>query len=88
MNDNHLRANLGKGKTLFAEGKKTEARKIFSKLSNLDTLFEVGNKHAFNEFGIELRKEGMLIEAISNYLKAISIHLKVFLLRLHPTDST
>jgi tetratricopeptide (TPR) repeat protein len=73
LNGNHLRANLGKGKTLFARGRKAEARKIFSKLSNLDALFEEGNKHVFNEFGIELRKKGMFEEAISNYLKAISI---------------
>jgi tetratricopeptide (TPR) repeat protein len=76
LNKNHLRANLGKGKTLFARGKKAEARKIFSKLSNIDALFEVGNKHVFNEFGIELRKKGMFGEAISNYLKAISIDSK------------
>lgn len=30
---NHLRANLGKGKTLYARGEKEEAKKIFSKIS-------------------------------------------------------
>jgi len=71
--ENHLRANLGKGKTLFATGRKAEAQKVFQKISSLDALFEVENKHIFNEFGIELRKKGMLEEAISNYLKALSI---------------
>lgn len=73
LDENHLRANLGKGKTLYARGEKEEARKIFSKLSNSEALFESENKHIFNEFGIELRKKRMFEEAISNYLKAISI---------------
>jgi tetratricopeptide (TPR) repeat protein len=64
---------LGKGKTLYARGEKEEAQKIFSKLSKSETLFDKENKHVFNEFGIELRKKGLLEEAMSNYLKAISI---------------
>jgi len=69
----HLRANLGKGKTLFASGRKEEGKKIFEKLSGMEALFEKENKHTFNEFGIELRKKGMVDAAISNYLKAVSI---------------
>jgi len=76
MNQNHLKANLGKGKTLFARGEKEAAKKVFSKLSKLDTLYDNENKHIFNEFGIELRKKKMFQEAISNYLKAISIDPK------------
>jgi len=73
MEPNHLRAHLGKGKTLFARGEREEAKKVFAKLSNLDTLYDKENKHIFNEFGIELRKKMMFQEAIANYLKAISI---------------
>ena len=47
---------------------------MFSKLSNIDALFEKENKHIFNEVGIELRQRGMLEEAITNYLKAIRIN--------------
>ena len=54
-------------------GKKEEARKIFSKISRLGSLFEKENKHIFNEFGIELRKKGMFEEATQNYLKALSV---------------
>jgi tetratricopeptide (TPR) repeat protein len=71
LNEDHLKANLGKGKTLFALGDKKKGREIFSKLSNIDALFEKENKHIFNEVGIELRQRGMLEEAITNYLKAI-----------------
>lgn len=73
IDQDHLKANLGKGKTLFAVGKKEEARKIFSRISHIDSLFDKENKHIFNEFGIELRKKGMMDEAITNYLKAIEI---------------
>lgn len=73
MDPNHLKANLGKGKTLFVRGEKEAAKKIFSKLSDLDALYHKENKHIFNEFGIELRKKKMFQEAIANYLKAISI---------------
>lgn len=73
IDQNNLRANLGKGRTLFARGEKEAAKKIFVRLSHLDALYDQENKHLFNEFGIELRKKGMYQEAISNYLKAISI---------------
>jgi tetratricopeptide (TPR) repeat protein len=73
VKDDHLKANIGKGKTLFAMGKKEEARKVFSKMSRLESLFEKENKHIFNEFGIELRKKGMFEEATVNYLKALSV---------------
>ncbi len=73
LDENSLRAKLGKGKTLYARGEKKEAQKVFSSLSNDQALFDDQNKHIFNEFGIELRKKGMFEEAISNYLKAISI---------------
>jgi tetratricopeptide (TPR) repeat protein len=69
----HLKANLGKGKALFARGDKEAAMKVFSKLSNLNALYDKENKHIFNELGIELRKKRMFEEAISNYLKALSI---------------
>jgi tetratricopeptide (TPR) repeat protein len=73
LDEDSLRASLGKGKTLYARGEKKEGAKVFSTLSKNQALFENENKHIFNEFGIELRKKGMLEEAISHYLKAISI---------------
>jgi len=73
LDQNHLRANLGSGKALFALGEKEEAKKIFSRLSKIDALYEKENKHIFNELGIELRKKGLFDEAILNYQKAITI---------------
>src|SRR3989338_10431823 len=48
----------------------------FLKVSQTEALFEEENKHVFNEFGIDLRKNGMYDEAIGNYEKAISIDPK------------
>ncbi|MBI5582932.1 MAG: tetratricopeptide repeat protein [Deltaproteobacteria bacterium] len=73
LNQKDLRANLGKGKTLFARGDKEEAKKVFACLAQMEDLYEKDNKHIFNEFGIELRKRKLLEEAIANYSKAIEI---------------
>jgi tetratricopeptide (TPR) repeat protein len=73
LDDDNLRANLGKGNTLFARGERKKGEKVFAKLSNIEALYDQENKHIFNEFGIELRRKGMLNEAITNYGKAINI---------------
>jgi tetratricopeptide (TPR) repeat protein len=73
LNKDHLKANLGKGKTLFSMGRKEEARSIFNRLSTIKELFSKENKHIFNDFGIELRKTALYDDAISTYEKAVSI---------------
>jgi tetratricopeptide (TPR) repeat protein len=54
-------------------GDKSKAKEVFKQLSEIKAIFEEENKHIFNEFGIELRKANMSDEALSNYLKAITI---------------
>ena len=73
LNEKNLKANLGKGKSLYARGEKKEAKEIFEHLSQMDDLYEKENKHIFNEFGIELRRRNLLEEAIANYAKATAI---------------
>ncbi len=73
IDDKHLKANMGMGRTLSAQGKEEEAKEYFTKLSSIDDLYEEENKHLFNELGIELRKKGMFDESIVNYQKAIAI---------------
>jgi tetratricopeptide (TPR) repeat protein len=73
LNEKDLKANLGKGKSLYARGEKKKAKEIFDQLSQMDDLYEKENKHIFNEFGIELRKRNLHDEAVSNYTKAIAI---------------
>ena len=73
LNEKNLKANLGKGKSLYARGEKKEAKKIFDQLSQMEDLYEKENKHIFNEFGIELRRRNLHDEAVSNYVKALAI---------------
>jgi tetratricopeptide (TPR) repeat protein len=73
LNEKDLKANLGKGKSLYARGEKKKAKEIFDELSQMDDLYEKDNKHIFNEFGIELRRRNLHDEAIANYTKAIAI---------------
>jgi len=73
LNEKDLKANLGKGKSLYARGEKKEAKEIFNQISQMDDLYEKENKHIFNEFGIELRKRNLHDEAVSNYVKALAI---------------
>jgi tetratricopeptide (TPR) repeat protein len=68
-----IRANFGIGTLYMEMGDAAKAKEVFKKLSEIDAIFEEDNKHIFNEFGIELRKAGMIDEALSNYLKAIAI---------------
>lgn len=73
IEENHLQANLGMGKFFSAKGEEDKAKEYFTKLSSMEELFEKENKHVFNELAIELRKKGMLDEAIVNYQKALTL---------------
>jgi tetratricopeptide (TPR) repeat protein len=73
LDEDSVRANYGMGKVYVETGRIEEAKQIFKKLSQTEALFEEENKHLFNEFGIDLRKQGMYDEAIVNYEKAVSI---------------
>ncbi|MFQ5561782.1 MAG: tetratricopeptide repeat protein, partial [Nitrospinota bacterium] len=76
LDEESVKSNYGMGMVYLETGRKEEAKKMFSKLSKIDALFEKENKHLFNKFGIDLRKNGMYDEAIENYQKAISIDEK------------
>ena len=71
-----LYGGVGLGKTFVAQGKKEEAKEVFTKLTENDDLYEEKNKHNLNELGITLRKEKMYDEAVKNYQRAIEIDSK------------
>jgi tetratricopeptide (TPR) repeat protein len=73
LDEKNLKANLGKGKSLYARGEKKEAKEIFNHLSQMEALYKKENKHIFNKFGIELRRRNLHDEAIANYAKALAI---------------
>lgn len=74
VDEEDIRANFGLGLAYLGAGKKDDALGVLGKLMSLDLAFEAGHKHMFNSFGIQMRKSGMLGEAIDYYKKAISLH--------------
>ena len=71
--EKNLEAHLGKGKAHMALGQTEEAKKHFDAMAEGSDLFDRKNLNLFNELGIELRKNGMIDEAVRNYEKALEI---------------
>lgn len=76
FDDESIKAQLGIGKVRMEEDKIDEAMKIFKEIGESNAIYEMSNKHTFNDFGIYLRKKGLLDLAIENYEKAITIDEK------------
>ena len=72
----NVRANFGIGLTYLERGDKSKAKNIFDRLVKLEGAFEEEHKHLFNEFGIQLRKNSMVSEAITYYSRALEITKK------------
>lgn len=77
LDENHIRASFGLGLTYLERGDAPNAHIVFRKLSRLSGVTAPEYKHLFNEFGIQLRKNGMHSQALGHYAKA---------LRLSPDD--
>lgn len=52
LDEENLRANFGIGKVYLEMGEQAKARVIFTKISEIDAIFEEKNKHFFNDCGI------------------------------------
>lgn len=70
MDEENARATFGLGLTYMDWGKLEQAKEVFDKLIKLEGAFEPEHKHLFNEFGIKLRKNDMLEQALKYYAKA------------------
>lgn len=71
VDEDNVRANFGLGLTYMDRGESNKANDIFERLVKLDAAFETQHKHLFNEFGINLRKNGMQDQAIDYYQRAL-----------------
>ncbi len=69
----NVRANFGLGLTYLDRGANDKAQDIFHRLVKLDAAFEQEHKHLFNEFGINLRKNKMVDQAIDYYKRALEL---------------
>ncbi|VAX17538.1 hypothetical protein MNBD_NITROSPINAE04-519 [hydrothermal vent metagenome] len=72
----NLKAEFGIGKIRMEQNKRAEAEKIFKQISEANEIYDMANKHTFNEFGIYLRKQEMYEIAIQSYEKAITMDEK------------
>ena len=73
VDEENVRANFGLGITYLDRGETSKAENIFERLVKLDAAFEKEHKHLFNEFGINLRKNGMLDQAVAYYTRAMDL---------------
>ncbi|WP_421900151.1 tetratricopeptide repeat protein [Maridesulfovibrio sp.] len=70
LDELNVRVNFGLGLTYLDRGEVDRANNIFKRIVDLDSCYEPQHKHLFNEFGISLRKNGMLTQALEYYLRA------------------
>ncbi len=70
FDEQNVKANFGLGLTYLERGDTSKADDIFNRLVGIDAAFQPEHKHLFNEFGINLRKNGMLDQALEYYHKA------------------
>ena len=70
VDEENIRANFGLGITYLERGEASKADNIFERLVKLDGAFDEEHKHLFNEFGINLRKNKMVDQAIVYYTRA------------------
>jgi tetratricopeptide (TPR) repeat protein len=73
LDEENVRANFGIGLTYLSRGEVDKADNIFGRLVKLDAAFEDKHKFLFNDFGMNLRKNKMLNQAIDYYTKAIEL---------------
>ncbi|NCC23773.1 MAG: hypothetical protein EOM25_01040 [Deltaproteobacteria bacterium] len=70
VDEENIRANFGLGLTYLDRGETNKGNDIFNRLVHLDAAFEAEHKHLFNEFGIKLRKNKMIEQALEYYSRA------------------
>jgi len=76
VDEENIRANFGLGLTYLDRGEANKADDIFQRLVRLDAAFDKDHKHLFNEFGINLRKNKMLDQALTYYQRAEELAIR------------
>lgn len=75
IDEDNIRANFGLGITYLERGENNKAEDILGRLVKLEGAFESEHKHLFNDFGINLRKNGMYDQSIAYYSRALELTL-------------
>ncbi|WP_300159585.1 tetratricopeptide repeat protein [Solidesulfovibrio sp.] len=76
VDEENIRANFGLGLTYLDRGEANKADDIFQRLVRLDASFDKEHKHLFNEFGMNLRKNRMLDQALDYYQRAENLAVR------------
>jgi tetratricopeptide (TPR) repeat protein len=70
VDEENVRANFGLGLTYLERGETNRAEDVFRRLVGIKDIYQPEHKHLFNDFGMKLRKNGMIEEALEYYHKA------------------
>ena len=73
VDEENVRANFGLGLTYLERGATDKAQDIFERLVKIEAAYEPEHKHLFNEFGISLRKNKMVDQALEYYARALEL---------------
>lgn len=74
MQNDNVDSNLGLSEVYAEQQEFTKLRTVLDKLLNIDEVFREEQRHKFNEFGINLRKQELYDDAIRFYAKALEVN--------------
>ncbi|MEW5771953.1 MAG: tetratricopeptide repeat protein [Thermodesulfobacteriota bacterium] len=73
VDEEHVRSTFGLGLTYLKRSELRSAEAVFKRIVTLESAFEVRHKHLFNDFGIQLRRNGLFAQAMEYYGRAIQL---------------
>lgn len=76
IQDDNVDSNMGLSEVYAEQQEFTKLRCVLDKLLNIDEVFREEQRHKFNEFGINLRKQELFDDAIRFYSKALEVNEK------------
>ncbi|MEF2143853.1 MAG: tetratricopeptide repeat protein [Desulfovibrionaceae bacterium] len=74
MDERSIDANVGLTQVYHNQQRYSELRDVLERLYGIDELFREEQRHSFNEFGINLRKQGLFDDAVRFYRKALEVN--------------
>ncbi|TVQ95817.1 MAG: tetratricopeptide repeat protein [Desulfovibrionales bacterium] len=74
LDEQHPQANLRLGDIYCQKKDYKQLKKVLKRILNSDRAFAEGERHRFNEFGMNLRKSRLLAEALEYYSRAVAIN--------------
>lgn len=73
VDEEHVRSTFGLGLVYLRRNELRSAEAVFKRIVALESAFEQRHKHLFNDFGIQLRKHGLFVQAMEYYGRAVQL---------------